>query len=106
MSNNAICNINTTTCENIIYNYICPICQELLLNPVVAKDGVIYNKECFVSYTKGKYEINSPVKGFAISTQCIEMKNIRDIIISLMKNTNLFDNYIKDFSQEYILENN
>lgn len=78
-------------------HFICPICHELLLDPVVAKDGIVYNRQCFETYTNTVEpgdQILSPVTKELMSRGITKVTMIRTIIIDLMKSSNIFDDYI------------
>ena len=37
-----------------IESWICPICHDPLLDPVMVDDGFVYNKNCFIKYLSTK----------------------------------------------------
>ena len=81
-------------CNN---NFSCPLCFELLLDPVLAADGIAYNKHCIDTYMhkfKNNATIMSPLKIVPISRVTKPLPGIRYIIINLIKETNLFDDTI------------
>src|SRR5579872_2744801 len=99
---------DTVVLNNIICNCTCPICTQLLFDPVVAADGIFYNKKCFVKYSE-KYKkklIKSPVKGIEIAKTFIVNNSMRELIINLIKTTTIFDNVIKNMSISDIIEYN
>src|SRR5947207_4943855 len=91
-----------------VESWICPICHDPLLNPVVAEDGLLYNKECFVRYCKtqqGK-KIVSPMTKQIMGRSYTKVIQVRSYILDLITGTNMFDEWLHDLTIYQIDEYN
>jgi ankyrin repeat protein len=89
-----------------IENYICPICHNLLLDPVVASDTRCYNRACLERLIeqadkKGKC-LKSPMTNKPMKRVYLKSIDMRNNILNLIQHTNIFDEYLKDISFEEI----
>ncbi len=112
--------------------FLCPICHDLLLDPVLANDGFVYNKGCIVKVFEGKLNALSPMTRNPLTNTFLPVRWIKTLIIDLINgsmvnssyfNTNgsvlqlsdistndqierfyIFDQWIKDLS-EYQINN-
>src|SRR5579872_2179245 len=96
----ATCSINN---DIELTNFICPICYDLLLDPIMASDGIIYNKKCFMKYAGENTVVRSPIKGVKINTKFMYVSVIKNIITNLIINTNIFDVQIKNMTTNNIV---
>jgi hypothetical protein len=88
-----------------VENLICPICQQLLLKPVMADDGFFYNEHCFTQYIKNNSKfLRSPVTRKPITKKYTPVIMIRNYIIDLIKNTNLLDEYFQDMTHDSLIQ--
>ena len=64
----------------------CPITQELPLDPVIAKDGKIYEREAILEWFRKKDgDATSPSTGKVIGTELVPAVQVRNTIESLIK---------------------
>ncbi|ARF10492.1 U-box domain protein [Hokovirus HKV1] len=61
----------------------CPITRSLFLNPVLANDNIIYEKEAIENWLK--INTTSPITRKSITNKLTEVKNIKNIITNLIK---------------------
>ena len=64
---------------------ICPITQELPVEPVLAEDGRIYEEDHILKWFAMKREAKSPTTGAVIGTKLIAAPQIRNTIEKLVK---------------------
>src|SRR5947199_8795284 len=83
--------------KDIIAKYTCFDCNDLLLDEFVLYDNRCYDKTCFNKY---KFTISK------IDDSKMQLLNFRDIIIELIKTTNIFDDNIKNMTYKKIIGNN
>src|SRR5579872_4177441 len=86
-------------------DFMCAICHELLLNPVLASDGAIYGEDCYKEYIKDKYNVRSPLKGITIDTKYTKIDIVKNIILKLLEKTVILDECIEDMNYECIVLN-
>lgn len=119
------------SCDTIsslsLENFLCPICRELLINPIVADDGFFYNEECFKTLTKNKKQIQSPMTKKIITDNYKKVPQIKNILLELLNskkaaynntyifrwNNNIYESLISvdicniincDLLEQYLLE--
>ena len=72
--------------STIVKEYICPITHELPIAPVMAKDGVVYERAAIERWFETKEgDPTSPSTGAVISTELIPAPQIRNTIEALVK---------------------
>jgi len=77
-------NMNSIT---IPEDFICPITQELMKNPVVAADGQSYEKEAILCWLQGGHE-TSPLTGLKLKSDVlIENYRLKSIIETFQRET-------------------
>ena len=66
---------------DIAKEFICPITQELPFEPVMAKDGKIYEREAILEWFRNKDgEATSPSTGKVIGTELLPAVQVRNTI--------------------------
>ena len=71
---------------DIAKEFICPITQELPFDPVMAKDGKIYERTAILEWFRKKDgEATSPSTGKVIGTELLPAVQVRNTIESLIK---------------------
>ena len=72
--------------NSIVKEYICPITHEMPIAPVMAKDGVVYERAAIERWFETKEgDPTSPSTGAVISTELIPAPQIRNTIEALVK---------------------
>ena len=76
--------------KDILYSNVCPITQDIIVEPVIANDGITYEK----TYIENWLNIKSisPITREVISNKCVENK----IYISLVEKLCIIDEGFKD----------
>src|SRR5579872_4293425 len=69
--------------------YICPLCKQLLLDPVMAVNGVIYNRKCFIKMV----DINKSLNNYRLNTNTNTKSNANEL-------NNILDDYTQTFKEE------
>jgi ankyrin repeat protein len=86
-------------------SWICPISRDPLLNPVVASDGCMYNKDSFTAYCetseRGIKGI-SPTSEKQITKTYMEIYSIRECVLNLLTETDIFDDWLRDIDVDQI----
>ncbi len=85
--------------------WMCPICMDPLLDPVVADDCYMYDEKCFIEYNKNN-NMMSPFTGKLVSQKYIKVFQIRSFVIDLMLSTDEFDQWLTDTSYDRIIDLN
>ena len=86
-------------------SFICPICQDPLLDPVVADDGFMYNKNCFLKYCSHyKHPLSSPMTKEPISDKYTNVFQFRSHVLTFIENSNIFDEWISDLNFDQIID--
>ncbi len=92
-----------------IESWICSICHDPLLDPVVAEDGILYNKKCILKYCEfnnnGK-KFKSPITKQIISKNFMKIFHIRSCVLTLITDTNIFDTWLSDLTIDQITHYN
>ena len=71
---------------DIAKEFICPITQELPFDPVIAKDGKIYERTAILEWFRKKDgDATSPSTGKVIDTELVPAVQVRNTIESLIK---------------------
>ena len=71
---------------DIAKEFICPITQELPFDPVIAKDGKIYERNAILEWFRKKDgDATSPSTGKVIDTELVPAVQVRNTIESLIK---------------------
>ena len=88
--------------------YLCPISQEIMSNPVVAKDGFSYDETNILEWFKQKN--TSPMTGNVISYDLINNYSLRSLIIDWISANKITDEQTngtesKNISVTYMLNN-
>lgn len=87
-------------------SWICPMCNDPLLTPVIADDSHVYNKQCFIKYfdtERGQRSI-SPMCEMKISKKYTSIHHIRTSVLTLITETNIFDQWISEQQYKQIIE--
>jgi hypothetical protein len=84
-------------------DYMCPIGRDLLLDPVIAQDGYVYNRVNLATYFGDSVIKKSPVTGVEISTEYSVSKQFKNIILDVIQNSNILDHLIDDLTVEEII---
>jgi TPR repeat protein len=72
--------------NDVAKEFICPITQELPFDPVMAKDGKIYEREAILEWFRKKDgDATSPSTGKVIDTELVPAVQVRSAIESLIK---------------------
>ena len=70
----------------IAKEFICPITQELPVDPVIAKDGKIYERDAILEWFRKKDgDATSPSTGKVIDTELVPAVQVRNTIAELIK---------------------
>ena len=72
--------------NDVAADLLCPITQELPLEPVIAKDGKIYERNAILEwFSKKDGDATSPSTGKVIDTELVPAVQVRNTIESLIK---------------------
>ena len=72
--------------NDIAKEFICPITQELPVDPVIAKDGKIYERDAILEWFRKKDgDATSPSTGKVIGTELLPAVQVRNTIEALVK---------------------
>jgi len=85
-----------------IETFICPICHDLLLEPVLASDGIVYNDQCIKRHIEGKQYPKSPITRNAILKTFQPVRLIKTIIIELINRSDILDQWSKELTIEQL----
>lgn len=84
------------------------MCHNPLLCPVVTDDGCVYNESCLIKYfeTLRRKKSLSPSSDILISKNYKKVNHIRTSVITLITETNIFDQWIQDLKLNHLREYN
>ena len=72
-----------TAMHSIVDEYLCPITQELPLDPVLAEDGRIYERWAIMEWLGNQQR--SPSTGMAMGTMLVGSPQVRNTLETLVK---------------------
>jgi len=87
-------------------NYVCPICLDIILDPIILEDGIIYDRKCYNILFENSHIINSPITRKCITGNIIEIKQFKNIVLDIIQYTNILDEYIFNLTYKTIKEHN
>jgi hypothetical protein len=92
-----------------IQSLMCPICQDLLIDPIIADDGHMYNKKCFDHYIKKCHDDDniaiSPLTKQEVSSTTIPVLLMKQIITHMIKNSDVLNDHIQCLDINDVLNN-
>jgi hypothetical protein len=85
--------------ESFCSNYLCPICRELLVSPVMLSDGHTYCNACIDKLLEDDVSyIKSPLTGEKIKGTIIPNITMKKQIIDLIETSDVFNEMIENFN--------
>ena len=90
--------------DSIKEDVMCPISAMPLFDPVIAEDGISYNRSLINKYLKNND--TSPLTRKKISNKTIDNINMRNVVWNMIEKSDIFDDIINNMNCEELIELN
>lgn len=77
------------TSEVVTSELLCPITQELFVDPVTAMDGHVYERMAIEKWMANKERVTSPMTGIEISKDLLSAPKVKNIVDGLVKESTI-----------------